>query len=91
MVVDLCAGRLGSVRVCRECAFLSFWRDTSAGTVNYREPSAPTIEASMEDVEVNEGASAMLELKITGWPKPRILWYEVYDNKVINTTVNSNR
>ena len=45
------------------------------GTVNYREPAAPTIEANMEDVEVNEGASAMLELKITGWPKPRIVWW----------------
>ncbi|OQR66739.1 muscle M-line assembly protein unc-89-like [Tropilaelaps mercedesae] len=44
------------------------------GAVNYREPTAPTIETNMEDVEVNEGASAMLELKITGWPKPRIVW-----------------
>ncbi|XP_022664918.1 obscurin-like isoform X4 [Varroa destructor] len=47
---------------------------TVQGAVNYKEPSAPTIEANIEDVEVSEGASAMLELKITGWPKPRIVW-----------------
>ncbi|XP_074600440.1 uncharacterized protein LOC141854581 isoform X3 [Brevipalpus obovatus] len=41
-----------------------------------REQEAPRIKASMNDVEVNEGASAMLEAKITGFPRPRIVWYK---------------
>lgn len=48
-----------------------------------REPEAPRIKASMNDVEVNEGASAMLEAKITGFPRPRIVWYK--DNEKVVT------
>ncbi|KAM7283994.1 hypothetical protein ISCGN_001097, partial [Ixodes scapularis] len=46
-----------------------------------KSPEAPTIHASLSDVEVNEGASAMLELKVTGYPKPKITWK--HDGKVI--------
>ncbi|XP_015782492.1 obscurin isoform X3 [Tetranychus urticae] len=39
-----------------------------------REPEKPAIKVPLSDVEVNEGASAMLEAKITGYPKPKITW-----------------
>lgn len=40
-----------------------------------REPEAPAIKLSLSDVEVMEGASAVLEAKITGFPKPKVTWY----------------
>ncbi|EEC19673.1 conserved hypothetical protein, partial [Ixodes scapularis] len=49
---------------------------TVQGSVIKKSPEAPTIHASLSDVEVNEGASAMLELKVTGYPKPKITWYK---------------
>ncbi|XP_040072551.1 obscurin isoform X2 [Ixodes scapularis] len=54
---------------------------TVQGSVIKKSPEAPTIHASLSDVEVNEGASAMLELKVTGYPKPKITWK--HDGKVI--------
>lgn len=39
-------------------------------------PEPPRVKAQLTDCEVNEGASAMLEAKITGHPKPRISWFK---------------
>ncbi|XP_053213912.1 obscurin-like isoform X4 [Panonychus citri] len=46
-----------------------------------REPEKPAVKVPISDIEVNEGASAMLEAKITGYPKPLITWYK--DNEEI--------
>lgn len=40
----------------------------------HREPVPPTIIADLTDTEVSIGGSAMLELKISGYPKPQITW-----------------
>jgi hypothetical protein len=39
-----------------------------------REPEAPTILAELTDTEVSVGGSAMLELKVKGFPKPEVTW-----------------
>ncbi|GAB6018703.1 hypothetical protein CHUAL_000380 [Chamberlinius hualienensis] len=39
-----------------------------------RDPEPPKITAELSDVEVSQGTSAMLELKVTGYPKPAITW-----------------
>ncbi|XP_067145351.1 LOW QUALITY PROTEIN: obscurin-like [Centruroides vittatus] len=49
-----------------------------------RDPEAPKIKASISDVEVSEGASAMLELKVTGYPKPNVTWFK--DGKEIKAS-----
>lgn len=54
---------------------------TVQGAVIKKAPEAPTITANLSDVEVNEGASAMLELKVTGYPKPKVTWK--HEGKVI--------
>lgn len=41
-----------------------------------RQVEAPGIKAQLTDVEATEGGSAMLELKITGFPKPKVTWYQ---------------
>ncbi|KAG1714523.1 Muscle M-line assembly protein unc-89 [Nymphon striatum] len=41
-----------------------------------KEPVPPTIIADLTDMEVSIGGSAMLELKISGYPKPQITWYK---------------
>lgn len=62
-------------------------KDESSGTITVtsavikKAPEAPTITANLSDVEVNEGASAMLELKVTGYPKPKVTWK--HEGKVI--------
>nr|XP_042904670.1 obscurin-like isoform X3 [Parasteatoda tepidariorum] len=40
-----------------------------------RQVEAPSIKAELTDAEATEGGSAMLELKITGFPKPKVTWY----------------
>ncbi|XP_054712056.1 obscurin-like isoform X2 [Uloborus diversus] len=40
-----------------------------------RQVEAPGIKAELSDVEASEGGSAMLELKITGYPKPKVTWF----------------
>ncbi|GIY55923.1 hypothetical protein CDAR_566731 [Caerostris darwini] len=40
-----------------------------------RQVEAPSIKAELSDAEATEGGSAMLELKITGYPKPKVTWY----------------
>ncbi|CAG2158572.1 unnamed protein product [Oppiella nova] len=40
-----------------------------------RDPIPPTIKLAMADVEVSEGASAMLEAKVAAYPRPQIRWY----------------
>ncbi|XP_075532246.1 obscurin isoform X3 [Dermacentor variabilis] len=54
---------------------------TVQGAVIKKAPEAPTIAASLSDVEVNEGASAMLELKVKGYPRPKVTWK--HEGKVI--------
>lgn len=39
-----------------------------------REPEAPVIVAELTDTEVSCGGSAMLELKVRGFPKPQVVW-----------------
>ena len=39
-----------------------------------RDPEAPKIAANLTDTEVSLGGSAMLDLKVTGYPKPNITW-----------------
>lgn len=39
-----------------------------------KDPESPKILAHLMDTEVSEGASAMLELKISGYPKPKLTW-----------------
>ncbi|RWS07258.1 muscle M-line assembly protein unc-89-like protein, partial [Dinothrombium tinctorium] len=39
-----------------------------------KDPEPPEIKVQMSDLEVSEGASAMLEAKVTGYPKPKITW-----------------
>ncbi|XP_023224402.1 muscle M-line assembly protein unc-89-like [Centruroides sculpturatus] len=41
-----------------------------------RDHEAPVLTGKLEDVEVSEGASAMLELKATGYPRPKITWFK---------------
>ncbi|XP_035216758.1 obscurin-like isoform X2 [Stegodyphus dumicola] len=48
-----------------------------------RQVEAPSIKAELSDVEATEGGSAMLELKITGYPKPKVTWY--HKNKEVST------
>ncbi|CAL1291290.1 unnamed protein product [Larinioides sclopetarius] len=40
-----------------------------------RQVEAPSIKADLTDAEATEGGSAMLELKITGYPKPKVTWF----------------
>lgn len=40
-----------------------------------KELELPKIKCKMDDVEVNEGSSAILEAKVTGNPKPQITWF----------------
>ncbi|KAG8195169.1 hypothetical protein JTE90_023344 [Oedothorax gibbosus] len=40
-----------------------------------RQVEAPAIKAQLSDAEATEGGSGMLELKITGFPKPKVTWY----------------
>ncbi|XP_064466282.1 obscurin-like isoform X4 [Ornithodoros turicata] len=54
---------------------------TVQGSIIKKAPEAPTITATLTDVEANEGSSAMLELKVAGYPKPEILWK--HDGEVI--------
>ncbi|ODM95048.1 Muscle M-line assembly protein unc-89 [Orchesella cincta] len=51
---------------------------TVQGGINQllKEPSAPSITAKLTDTEVSLGGSAMLELKVTGFPKPDISWFK---------------
>lgn len=41
-----------------------------------KEPELPKIKLQMADVEVNDGSSAILEAKVTGYPKPQVTWYQ---------------
>jgi hypothetical protein len=47
-----------------------------AGSVNQlaREPEAPKINTESKTTEVGIGGSAMLELKVEGYPKPDVKW-----------------
>jgi len=40
-----------------------------------REPEKPKIIVDTKTQEVSVGGSAMLELKVTGCPKPDVAWY----------------
>ena len=40
-----------------------------------RDPIPPSIKLAMADVEVSEGASAMLEAKVCAYPRPIIRWF----------------
>jgi hypothetical protein len=46
------------------------------GSVNQlaREPEVPKISAESKTTEVGIGGSAMLELKVEGYPKPDVKW-----------------
>uniref|UniRef100_A0A0A9VUL5 Muscle M-line assembly protein unc-89 n=1 Tax=Lygus hesperus TaxID=30085 RepID=A0A0A9VUL5_LYGHE len=54
---------------------------TVQGSVNllFREPEAPKVTAVVKEQETNIGSSAMLETKVTGYPKPDVKW--VKDDK----------
>lgn len=39
-----------------------------------REPEAPNVVMDLTDTEVSCGGSAMMELKVKGFPKPQITW-----------------
>ncbi|XP_049802567.1 obscurin isoform X3 [Schistocerca nitens] len=56
---------------------------TVQGSVNQllKEPEAPKIVTETKATEVSVGGSAMLELKINGFPKPDVKWYK--DNKEV--------
>ncbi|XP_021952038.1 obscurin isoform X2 [Folsomia candida] len=41
-----------------------------------KEPCPPTITAELADTEVGVGGSAMMELKVSGYPKPQVSWYK---------------
>jgi hypothetical protein len=41
-----------------------------------KEPCAPTITAELGDTEVSIGGSAMMELKVAGFPRPTVAWYK---------------
>ncbi|CAB0012839.1 unnamed protein product [Nesidiocoris tenuis] len=49
---------------------------TVQGNVNllFREPEAPKVTAVNKVQETNIGSSAMLETKVTGYPKPEVKW-----------------
>ena len=49
---------------------------TIAGAINQllREPEPPTVLMDLTDTEVSCGGSAMLELKVKGYPKPSVVW-----------------
>ncbi|XP_014257942.1 obscurin isoform X8 [Cimex lectularius] len=51
---------------------------TVQGNVNLltREPEAAKIKSSTTTYETNIGSSAMLETKVTGYPKPEIKWFK---------------
>ncbi|CAG0879560.1 unnamed protein product [Cyprideis torosa] len=51
---------------------------TVQGAVHHllREPVPPEILLHLTDTEVSTGGSAMLELKVTGYPKPDCSWYK---------------
>lgn len=49
----------------------------------YLSPEPPTIKVSLNDVEVNEGSSAILEAKIVANPKAIIRWYKIGDDNQI--------
>ncbi len=58
---------------------------TVQGLVNTlpRDPQPPTIKLDLADVEVSEGASAMLEAKVVAYPRPKITWYK--EDKIIES------
>lgn len=49
---------------------------TVQGAVHHllREPEPPSVILELTDTEVSSGGSAMLELKIKGFPKPKLCW-----------------
>ncbi|CAG0908344.1 unnamed protein product, partial [Darwinula stevensoni] len=51
---------------------------TVQGAVHHllREPEPPSFTLDLTDTEVSMGGSAMLDLKVTGYPKPRVTWYK---------------
>lgn len=46
------------------------------GTVNqlFREPEKPQLIIEKREAIVNAGSSAMLELQVKGFPKPKVKW-----------------
>ncbi|XP_075733476.1 obscurin isoform X5 [Rhipicephalus microplus] len=74
-------GKYTCVAVNSEGKDESSGRITVTSAVIKKAPEAPTITASLTDVEVNEGASAMLELKVKGYPRPKVTWK--HEGKVI--------
>ncbi|XP_063238451.1 obscurin isoform X6 [Bacillus rossius redtenbacheri] len=49
---------------------------TVQGSVNQllKEPQPPKVSGEAESVEVSVGSSAMMELKVQGFPKPEVKW-----------------
>jgi len=49
---------------------------TVEGSINqlHREPERPNITTENKITHANLGSSAMLELKVSGFPKPEIKW-----------------
>ena len=43
-------------------------------TIKGRTPAAPAWANELFTVTVDEGDAAMLEVKITGWPRPVVKW-----------------
>ena len=47
-----------------------------------RTPEPPAIKAEIQEVEVNEGSSAMIDAKVSGYPLPKVQWY--HDDQEVN-------
>ena len=58
---------------------------TVQGAVHHllREPEPPSVVMELADTEVNAGGSAMLELKIKGFPKPKLCWTHAEETEPI--------
>lgn len=70
------AGKYSCVAINSEGQDVTIGNITVTSAELPRDHEAPVLVGKLADVEVNEGASAMLELKATGYPKPKITWFK---------------
>lgn len=47
-----------------------------------RDPEKPEVKSPITEVEVNEGSSAMIDAKVSGYPLPKVQWY--HDGEEVN-------
>lgn len=66
------------------CHENSLFLNVILGGINQllRDPEPPAFAMDLTDTEVSQGGSAMLDLKITGYPKPQVKWYVKFSIKV---------